>query len=304
MNRVAKNIVDILIAEEGRDKRILFLPYKIEMWDSMESVYTECINSGLNVKIHPVEYMIYMDTHARYITKDTWFDSENIITYKEFLDFNPDIIIFHYPFDNYNRVTSMPDKYLSSSLKRQGRKLVYVPYHGSWIMQKEMMLPAVLSSDYMFVTNDTIKSYCESTWRIQKVNKYPKVFATGTPKSDKLYRSGLVNRNTLISNSLMPFIDDVDRVWKYMRIIRQELEDGRNVIFRPHPLLYQTLSAMRTERLAEYERFLSWLKNNGVAVDANINFQDTVSNCCKIYCDGGSIFDICVNAGINVQLVQ
>ena len=303
-NDVGKSIVDILISEEGRDKKIVFLPYKIEMWDSMESIYTECINNGLNAKIHPVEYTVYMDTHSRYTTKDTWFDSENKITYREFLDFNPDIIIFHYPFDDYNRVTAMPTKYLSHNLKKQGRKLVYVPYHGSWILQKEMMLPAVLSSDYMFVSSEDIKSYCESIWRIQRVNFCPKVFATGTPKSDKIYRSGLSNCNTLISNSLIPFLDDTNRVYKYMKIARQEMDDGRNVIFRPHPLLHQTLSAMRAERLAEYERFLEWLKREGAIIDTNINFEDTVSNCCKIYCDGGSILDICSKAGIAIQLIH
>ena len=59
-NDVAKKILDILIEHEGRDKKILFLPYKIEMWDSMESLYLECVEQGITVRIHPIQYKEYI----------------------------------------------------------------------------------------------------------------------------------------------------------------------------------------------------------------------------------------------------
>ena len=299
-NDVAKKILDILIEHEGRDKKILFLPYKIEMWDSMESLYLECVERGITVRIHPIQYKEYISKRSYKIKFDNWFDNENVISYREYIQYNPDIIIFHYPFDGYNTITSIDTTYRSVNLKRENRTLVYIPYHGSYMTSRAASLPAVISSDYVFVSDNGVKDICESTWRAHNVNKLPKIYATGTPKSDRLVSMDENSNTVLIANSLGPFLNDVDRVSKYITLILEELNKGRKVIYRPHPLLYSAIQATQIGRLPSYEKFLSWLRYNNVEIDESKSFEDTISRCSYIYSDGGSIYDICSRAGMKV----
>ena len=52
MNEIGKRIADKLAEIHGsRDFSIAFLPYKRSMWNSMESVYTECWSSGARARV-------------------------------------------------------------------------------------------------------------------------------------------------------------------------------------------------------------------------------------------------------------
>ena len=70
----------------------------------------------------------------------------------------PDIIYFHNPYDNYNRVTTVHPDYYSSKLKEYTNMLVYVPYFVVNYKLKEefSILPGVKNSNHVIVQSEEI----------------------------------------------------------------------------------------------------------------------------------------------------
>ena len=301
MDGVAKRIVDILIQNEGRDKKILFLPYKIEMWDSLESVFKECVRRRLMVAIQPLSYM-YLEHHKIVASKmDEW--DNDVKKYVADIDtFRPDIVFIHYPFDSNNTITTIPEKFYSVNLKRRGIKIAYISYHGNSALDHEMLLPAVTRADYIFAYDESERQRYYEVWAEKKIRSNAKIFATGTPKLDayiKAYRISQKNdaQAILITNSLMPFINDVDRINKYKAIIEKEQTNGV-IIYRQHPLLLETLKRTNLWRYDDYKRFLEYLRTNNIIIDDNYYIKDTLRHCKKLYCDWASILILCRDANI------
>lgn len=296
MNNVAKNIIDILIAEEGRDKRILFLPYKIEMWDSMESVFKECVRRRLSVAVQPIRYM-FLEHHKIVDSKmDEW--GNDVREYTMDIDkFDPDIVFIHYPFDSQNTITTIPEAYYSSNLKARGRRrIAYLSYHGNSALEHEMLLPAVTRADYIFVYDEAEKQRYYKVWSEHGIKSEAKIFATGTPKLDAYIRAYQISckhnaQSILIANSLMPFINDIYRISKYKAII--ENEHKSEIIYRPHPLLEETLKRTNLWRYEDYKNFLKYIESNNVTIDKNKYIKDTLCHCKKLYCDWASIYILC-----------
>lgn len=296
MNDVARNIIDILIAEEGRNKRILFLPYKIEMWDSMESVFKECIRRRLSVAVQPIRYM-FLEHHKIVDSKmDEW--GNDIREYTINIDkFDPDIVFIHYPFDSQNTITTIPEAYYSSNLKaRVRRRIAYLSYHGNSALEHEMLLPAVTRADYIFVYDEAEKQRYYKVWAEHGIKSEAKIFATGTPKLDAYIRAYQISckhnaQSILIANSLMPFINDIYRINKYKAII--ENEQKSEIIYRPHPLLEEALKRTNLWRYEDYKNFLKYLESNNVTIDKNKYIKDTLCRCKKLYCDWASIYILC-----------
>ena len=66
---------------------------------------------------------------------------------------------------------------------------------------------------------------------------------------------------TLICNSLGAYLGDPFRnIDMYEGRTIRELYEGRAVIFRPHPLLRQTIRSMRPEASQRYDNFISEMK--------------------------------------------
>ena len=222
-NEVGKKIIDILIEHEGRNKRIAFLPYKVEMWDSFKSVYTEAKRARLNAKICPIQYSTLQYGNKCVSQYDDWRDfrrSPNLIHTLD--EFDPEIVITHYPFDYQNSVTTIDNRYYSAELKKQGRTLVYIPYHGATILPAETRLPIMRNVDYIFAANSS---------NIEMFPKSAKTFVVGSTKKDLIHYTGYSN-DVLIINSIAPFIRDKFRIQKYIKIIEEN--KGSNIIFRPH----------------------------------------------------------------------
>ena len=296
MNTAAKNIIDILIAEEGRDKRILFLPYKIEMWDSMESVFKECIRRRLNIGVRPIQYM-YLSNHRAVESKmDSWGNDVKMYI-ADISRFDPDIVFIHYPFDSQNTITTIPEEYYSSNLRSRGRRrIAYVSYHGNSALEHEMLLPAVTRADYIFVYDEEERQGYLRVWKEHGIKSEAKIFATGTPKLDAYIKAYQISQkhngqDVLIVNSLMPYIDDEGRINKYKAIIEKEKQS--RIIFRPHPLLEHTLKHSNLWRYHQYLDFLKYLESNNVIIDDNRYIKDTLSHCKKLYCDWASILILC-----------
>lgn len=115
-------------------KEIVFFPYKVSMWDSLESVYLEAKkDSNSDVYCVPIPYY---DRNADGSLGQMHYEGgeypNNIeITDWQTYDFeerHPDVVYIHNPYDGWNQVTSVHPRFYSANLKKYTKNLVYIPY--------------------------------------------------------------------------------------------------------------------------------------------------------------------------------
>ena len=106
---------------------VVFLPYEVSMWDSLESVWMAAKADGnCDAYVIPIPYL---DSEKIYYKGDLYPDYVPITKYEEY-DFSirrPDMIFIHNPYDDHNYVTSVHPFFYSSNLKQYTDILVYIP---------------------------------------------------------------------------------------------------------------------------------------------------------------------------------
>ena len=70
-----------------------------------------------------------------------------------------------------------------------------------------------------------------------------------------------------------------------------ELCEGKRVTFRPHPLLYQTIKAMRPDTLSTYNQFLIRIETEGVKIDLSEDLETALTTNEYLITDPSSIID-------------
>ncbi|MBQ3918229.1 MAG: glycosyltransferase family 8 protein, partial [Oscillospiraceae bacterium] len=286
--------------EPDRKLRVVFFPYKIQMWDSLSSVYQAAIDDPhCEVSVVPIPYRQY-DKGA-----DRWnecYEGEAFAKLFQVEDHRKymggaahetvDIGYIHNPFDELNSVTRVVSDFYSYNLKKYVRKLIYVPYYvtGGFMSEAYVQLS---SNTYV----DVHVAQCENYIRaFESRSAADKVIPLGSPKLDRvieltrenvsyppewgLQKTGkkLVFVNTSINN-LLQF---GDYALKKLKKIFEAVE-GRDDIFivwRPHPLLKSTISAMRPELSEMYEELLSYFNDNSIGVyDTTDDISRVVAVC-------------------------
>ena len=245
MNEIAKKIVNKLIEIHGSDNfKIAFLPYKRSMWNSMSSVYDECINAGIDAHVYPIPYFRH-DTKSNNTDYDLFEMAEDIETLKD-----PDFIAIHYYFDNQNFVTSMLPEYYTRAIKeRYNAKIIFLPYGIKYDTGNDYYLYTGYEGiDYIF-TSFVNEDFIEA-WKAKGIDFSGRIFDYGTTKLDvsRAMKGKRVipdewkdiigdKKVTLIVNSITPYINDpYRRILDYLCYTIQELSRWNVVIFRPHQI--------------------------------------------------------------------
>lgn len=281
-----EKILEILIREE-HPKRIAFLPYLKEMWDSMESVYLAARARGIDAKVIPLEYDV-LDERKRVLDTRLDFESTESFDPGEF-----DLCVVHYPYDDMNKVTKLHDKrYYSDNLAKES-KLVYIPYFCGVSSIDFKLKPVPVNAHYIFC--DTL-----SDWREYK-SLFPdkKIYLVGSPKTDKL--TSKKGDNILVATSLVPFLEGgKSRIEAYREIVFSH----ENVIFRPHPLMLDTIRAMRPMLLMSYADLLHEMEMKGIEIDYSPDVSKTFDRCYYMYCDGASLEVMWKETGKPYQIIS
>lgn len=158
------------IGEFPAKYRVLFLPYKYSMWDSLESIYgaaekdPEC-----EAYVMPIPYydkdghdnMIGMHDESDLYPKDL-----DVVSWREHTvdEINPDIIFIHNPYDEGNLVTSIHPDYYAWKLVRDDRLVVYVPYYVSYTDDPDMQTSlgfAGIYADYVITQSEWYRNEYE-----------------------------------------------------------------------------------------------------------------------------------------------
>lgn len=298
---IADRILNIIGEELPHARKLAFMPYKAEMWDSLESTYREAVRRGYECRIIPMDYKTKTDD-VRHID----FKKSSRLEY-----WRPDAIFFHNPYDDNNKVTEVNPEYFTENLKEIA-PLIYIPYFGNDCGDHFVNQPGVKNAHIVF---------CDSEDNRQLYLKYfpkKKVFSVGNPKVDVLHYYNeigilyrplmllLTGKVTLFATGLMPFMrDPLGKLEAYRYAITRETE-SRTVLFRPHPLMKPTIEALLTPgMLREWEEFETEMFLNAYVMKDNTMFPEiSMSIADKLITDHGSLEDLWRYTGKELEVLE
>ncbi len=256
-------------------QKIVFMPYKVSMWDCMESVWEAAMSDEkCVVYVVPIPYY-EKDSNGniiRFCYEGGKFPKYiPIIPYDEFSLHieRPDIVYIHNPYDGANYVTSVHPNYYSSNLKKYTDLLIYIPYFicGSGSMpETHLNLPAYQYIDYIIVQDKEKKK--------SLIDFMPeeKIIVMGSPKIDRILmlkkKNELVNkeipqkwRKIISGKKVILFNVSISGILQNSKVALDKIryvistfkgKDNVVLLWRPHPLVEATLQSMRPDLYEEY----------------------------------------------------
>ena len=280
--------------------KVVFMPYKASMWDSLESVWMAADKDerceALVVPItyyeldnnqNPIKKVNERNLFPEYVNtvNDEEYDLENDL---------PDIIYIHNPYDEFNKVTRVESRYYSYNLKKYCEKLVYIPYY-KWIDGSSSPILGDFSCfvDYLILGSDAAVSDCKKhlsesadALGVDKDNFEKsvsnKLLGIGSPYIDKVKKINKNNtpfpsewdatkmngKKVILYNLTLGEIFNFHSLGKVKRTLDffKENKDDVCVIFRPHPLMRAALNSMFPNLLAEYDCVIQEFKRDGYGV--------------------------------------
>lgn len=286
--------------------KVVFMPYKASMWDSLESIWMAADKDerceALVVPItyyeldnnqNPIKKVNERNLFPKYVNavNDEEYDLENDL---------PDIIYIHNPYDNTNFVTRVDSRYYSWNLKKYCEKLVYVPYY-KWVdgVSSTSFKSAMYYADYTVQSSDDAVKRCIEaspeyakklgleTIEIRNIMEN-KLINLGSPEVDKVISLNDVKfpdgwdvkiLNSRVNVLYNTTIDEVltSRSLSKVRNILNFFKENNGkafVIWRPHPLLRQTLVSMLPDLVNEYDEIMSEFINSSYGVlDTNASMH-------------------------------
>ncbi len=188
-------------------KEIVFLPYKVAMWDCLESVW-RAAKEDLECDVYVVPIPYYYKNRDETFG-DMVYEGDSYPSYVPIVDYKkydiekrrPDVIYIHNPYDELNSITSVHPEYYSCKLCELTDMLVYIPYFVTeQSVQHELrVLPGTIYSHRVIVSSESEKAdYIDGfeKWLKRKVNSgdyeiyqpywREKFLVLGSPKYDKV----------------------------------------------------------------------------------------------------------------------
>lgn len=304
-DRLKKVIVDNITY------KVVFMPYKASMWDSLESVWMAADRDKrceavvvpityyeLDSNQNPVKKVNERDEFPEYVpvVNDEEYDLEND---------RPDIIYIHNPYDNTNAITRVKSRYYSYNLRKYCEKLVYIPYY-KWIdgLTSTSFKSAMYYADYTVQSSDDAVKRCVEAspkyaeeLRLETVGvrnaMEHKLINLGSPEVDKIISimkkgmelpeewKGKVKRDkvNVLYNTTIGEITEAKRLDKLKNLFSYFKNNSERffVIWRPHPLLRQTLVSMLPELVSEYDDMVNdFLSGNYGILDNNTSMYYSI----------------------------
>lgn len=263
---------------------IAFMPYKLSMWDSMESIWRAAKNDPhCDCYVVPIPYYEKDKTGKlkELVYEGMAYPEEfGAIHYESYhLERRkPDVIFFHNPYDENNYVTSVHPDYYSKELRKHTETLVYVPYCIHRTVPKS-------TPSYIYTTMTQIADFAvcqhEEEARVHQSHGMDgkKLLPVGNPKLDDIFymnenppklpeawESVVEGKKVILLNLSIDYVlnEPVEYIyWFAEQVLKQE---DLVLLFRPHPLLMSTFQSMRPHMLQEYLNFLETIKkaSNGI----------------------------------------
>lgn len=301
-SEISKRLKELI--SESVVYKVIFMPYKASMWDSLESIWMAADKAErcealvvpityyeLDSNQNPVKKVNERDRFPEYVNtiNDEEYDLENDL---------PDIIYIHNPYDNTNLVTRVDSRYYSWNLKKYCEKLVYVPYY-KWVdgASSTSFKSAMYYADYTVQSSDDeVKRCVEASPEyagvlgmeniVVRKAMEKKLINLGSPEVDKVLSLSKDNvpmpddwkgkviksRVNVVYNTTLDEIFEsrtFDKVKETLNFFKKNSEKAF-VIWRPHPLMKQTLTSMLPNLTDEYDEIMNeFISGDYGVLDAN-----------------------------------
>lgn len=268
--------------------KIAFLPYKREMWDSMQTVYEAAIRKKLKTYVVPIPYYT-KDINGKF--KFNYDDNYNvpIESYENLYSLDFDYAVYHNPYDGENLLVKIDSRFWTLNLKKAHKKLIYIPYYLGYTNKNLLDFPGIKNADFIFADKD-IDECIFKDFLNSKGIYHTKVFASGSPKRDLIQNAHEV---ILLASSVLAFLNNPAlKIQQYTEIIEDELERGNTIIYRPHPLLQDMVNSMTGKPIhKKYAEFLNYVNANCI-VDHTADISKVMSVCNRMISDPSSIIEL------------
>ena len=153
---------------------VVFMPFAAKHWKYMEKLYHRYKNDDdYSVHVVPIPYYYRGWDGA---PTDEVFDTEaypseiEIEDYRSFnlAEMHPEKIVVQNPFDEWNKVMTIPSKYYSSNIRQYTDELVYIPFFVTVDFTKEggreyvnmdhyVCMPGVINADRIVLPSEVLK---------------------------------------------------------------------------------------------------------------------------------------------------
>lgn len=315
--KIYKSLESILIKAENAiahmnvRKEVVFFPYKASMWDSLESIYL-ATKADVNCDAYVVP-IPYYDRRLDGSIGEMHYEGNEYPSNIEIIDYrrynleerHPDIIYIHNPYDEWNKVTCVPERYFSKNLRNHTDCLVYIPYFilneielnnqkAIEGMKHFCFVPGVIYAHKVIVQSENMRQiYINEYIKEAKSLGLPanrkeleeKILGLGSPKFDKVYNT--VKEDLEIPKDWLKVIEKADGTWKriifyntsvsallnhdekmlekmkYVFCAFKERKDELVLLWRPHPLIENTVKSMRPQLWTEYKEIADDYINEG-----------------------------------------
>lgn len=321
---------------------VVFLPYKVSMWDSLESVWMAARDDpDCNALVIPIPYFnknpdgtiskMYYEggDFPEYVPVVSWeeYDLKNR---------HPDIIFIHNPYDNVNYVTTIHPDFYCQRIKDYTDRLVYIPYfvcENDTVGEEFCVLPGTLYSDRVIVQSENVRQmYIQEFHKFERDNQCEGQFgnaeekfqALGSPKYDKVLQT--TRENIEIPAEWLAKIVKQDGSWRkvllYNTSVNQLLmgeeqlllklesvfgqlrnRDDIVLLWRPHPLSEAACVSLRPELLEQYYKIVEeYKKKNWGIYDDTPDVHRAIALSDAYYGDHSSLVEMYKITGKPIML--
>lgn len=318
-------------------KEIVFLPYKASMWDSLESVWkTLSEDDNIETFVIPIPYYDKNPDGSfgqMYDESGQYPDYVPVTSWKEYdiSSRKPDVIYIHNPYDECNYVTSVHPFFYARELKKYTDKLIYIPYFlcvNNQVKEEFCVLPGTIYADEVILQSQEVRdSYISFYHQWEDKQNCRDLFgkaedkfvASGSPKIDKVMAAkredfeippewtrlimredGSGRKVVLYNTSIVKILEDsrkmLDKIKNVLQVFREQ--EGVVLLWRPHPLLRNTLQSMRKEYVQEYDDIVERYKKEGWGIfDDSEDLYRAIVVSDAYYGDGSSVVELYKHTG-------
>lgn len=294
--------------ENGQGKKkIVFLPYKAAMWDSLESIWMAADeDEGCEAYVVPIPYYDKNPdgTLGKYYYEGDMFpDYVPVVPYDsiDLAEMRPDVIYIHNPYDQGNFVTSIAPEYYSDKLKKCTECLVYIPYYATTggMSEAQSLCRAYINADYIVIQSERHRKFFDPRLPDKKF------LPLGSPKFDRAIRlcsnppeppigwkEKMAGKRVYFYNtSIAGMLADTEKFLLKMEYVFKCF-DGRDdscLVWRPHPLMESTFDSLRRPYRPVYDKLKQYFIQTGLGIyDDTPDIENTISLCDAYIGDSGT----------------
>lgn len=294
--------------EELPDKlEVVFLPYKVSMWDSLESIWMAAdADQNCDAYVIPIPYYDKNPDGSfkqEHYEGDMYPDCIPVTDYRgyDFAKRRPDAVFIHNPYDQFNNVTSIHPFFYSKNLKQFTDMLVYVPYYSTagGMSEGQKSCMAYYFADYLVIQAEKYRKFFDPQLPQEKL------LALGSPKFDRVLRlcqnppeppedwkekmagKKVYFYNTSLNGMLANTASFLEKMAYVFRCF--EKNKAACLLWRPHPLMDSTFATMRAEYKPVYDMLKKkYQEGNWGIYDDTPEIANTIALCDAYVGDAGT----------------